>query len=138
MRKQSNLETIERSLSKAWTKSSRVRRGKGGGKKFAGCAPLQKPTRALISTAALAAERRGRSNIHSLSRLNCPAQVLWTQLPRGGLGEAQRVLSESEEGEAEEKRERGGMCKKNRGSVSLVTLWSKPVNNALKFGFDFF
>ena len=54
------------------------------------------------------------------------------------MGEAQRVLSESEEGEAEEKREREGMCKKNRGSVPLVTLWSKPVNNALKFGFDFF
>ena len=50
------------------------------------------------------------------------------------MGEAQRVLSESEEGEAEEKRERGEMCKKNRGSVPLVTLmWSKPVNNALKF-----
>ena len=100
MRKQSNLETMERS-----TKSSRVRRGRGGGKKFAGCALLQKQTRALIFTAALAAERRGRSNIHSLSRLNCPAQVLWTQLPRGGLGEAQRVLPESEKGEEEEKPE---------------------------------
>lgn len=88
--------------------------------------------RALTSTAVPGVGRQGRINACKTSVhifLVDPfvqvdfAQVLWNQLPREGLGDAQRILPESSKREKKkvERKQKRKAEKIDRGEVSLLT-----------------